>query len=246
MTPSSRWVLVTGGSRGIGRAIVEKLAGQYPVIFTWHSDATAAADVELACASLPGGARGFQCDGSDLPAVTSLASALVEQYGAPWAVIHNAGITLDALHVNQEPTRWQQVMETNLNAVFYWNRCVIPGMCVQGEGSIVLMSSVSGIKGNIGQTAYAASKAALLGMGRSLAQEVGRFGIRVNSLVPGLIQSDMLAAIPEAKRKAMTGQIPLRRAGCPEDVANAAAFLISDASAYMTGQSLVIDGGMTA
>lgn len=177
--------------------------------------------------------------------MTSLADSLVNRYGPPWAVIHNAGITLDALHVNQDPTRWQHVMDTNLNAVFYWNRCVIPGMCLQGEGSIVLMSSVSGIKGNIGQTAYAASKAALLGMSRSLAQELGRFGVRVNCLVPGLIESDMLAAIPEAKRKTMIGQIPLRRPGRPEEVAKVAAFLISEASGYITGQSLVIDGGMT-
>ena len=189
--------------------------------------------------------QGVQCDGGDRYAVTSLADSLVNRYGPPWAVIHNAGITLDALHVNQDPTRWQHVMDTNLNAVFYWNRCVIPGMCLQGEGSIVLMSSVSGIKGNIGQTAYAASKAALLGMSRSLAQELGRFGVRVNCLVPGLIESDMLAAIPEAKRKTMIGQIPLRRPGRPEEVAKAAAFLISEASAYITGQSLVIDGGMT-
>lgn len=246
MTSSGKWVLVTGGSRGIGRAIVEMLAKEYRVIFTWRQDGNAASAVETHCASMPGGARGYQCDGGDPDAVAALSRRLLDEYGSPWAIIHNAGITLDALHVNQQPDRWQRVMETNLSAIFYWNRYLVSEMMMQGEGAIVLMSSVSGIKGNIGQTAYAASKAALLGLGRSLAHELGRFGIRVNNLTPGLIDSEMLQEIPESKRKAMIQQIPLRRAGRAEEVANAAAFLIGDASGYITGQSLVIDGGMTA
>lgn len=245
MTQLKEWVLVTGGSRGIGRAIVEMLAKERRVIFTWCSDAPAAFDVEKHCASLPGGAQGFQCDGSDAEAVASLAKSLLEDYGPPWAVIHNAGITLDALHMNQDPARWQHIINTNLNSIFYWNRALLPKMVVRGEGAIVLMSSITGIKGVIGQTAYAASKAAMIGLGRSLAHELGRFGIRVNCLVPGLILSDMLKDIPEAKLKEMIKQIPLKRLGSPVDVANAAAFLISDAGAYINGQSLVIDGGMT-
>lgn len=243
---TDKWILITGGSRGIGRELVETLSADWNLVFTWKSNDAAGQALIDELSDRAHWVEGYRCDGASADDVQSLASRLLERHGAPFAIIHNAGITQDGLHVRHSPESWQQVMDSNLNAVFNWNRLLLPGMMIAGEGSIVMMSSVSGIKGNIGQTAYAASKAAMIGLGRSLALEVGRFGIRVNCLVPGIIDSDMTKAMPEDKLSAMKKLIPLRRIGTPREVAQAAAFLLSDASAYMTGQTLVLDGGLTA
>ncbi|MFI8417424.1 SDR family oxidoreductase [Serratia sp. NPDC078593] len=243
---NKQWVLVTGGSRGIGRALVEELAQCWNVVFTWRSGEQASAETIAACANLAGWVESYPCDGSDQAAVERLAPELLARHGAPVAVIHNAGVTLDGLHISQTGDYWRQVMDTNLNAVFYWNKQLLPAMMAQGEGSLLLMSSVSGIKGNIGQTAYGASKAAMIGLSRSLAQELGRFGLRVNCLLPGIIESDMTRAMPAEALKALRKQIPLRRVGQAQEVAKAAAFMIGENSRYMTGQTLVLDGGLTA
>lgn len=243
---SRQWVLVTGGSRGIGRALVEELAKQWNVVLTCRSAQSPSAGVIEACVGLPGWVESCICDGSDEQAVDLVAPELLARLGAPFAVIHNAGITQDGLHIQQTSERWRQVIDTNLNAIFYWNRHLLPAMMGQGEGAMVLMSSVTGIKGNIGQTAYAASKAAMIGLGKSLALEVARFNIRVNCLLPGIIDSEMTAAIPPEALKALRKQIPLRRLGKASEVARATVFLIGDDSRYMTGQSLILDGGLTA
>lgn len=243
---SDKWILVTGGSRGIGRALVEELAREYNVVFTCRTLGEASQAVEEACAPLAGWVTAYACDGGAAAQVDELAPRLLEQYGAPFAVIHNAGITQDGLHIHHTPESWQQVLNANLNAVFYWNRHLLPAMILNGEGALVLMSSVTGIKGNAGQTAYGASKAALIGLCRSLAPELGRFGIRANCLVPGLIAGEMTDAMPPARLEAMRKQVPLRRLGSAHEVARAAAFLIGDDSRYMTGQTLVLDGGLTA
>ncbi|WP_429616746.1 SDR family NAD(P)-dependent oxidoreductase [Serratia sp. 2723] len=242
---TKQWVLVTGGSRGIGRALVEELARQWNVVFTYRNGQSASAAVIEACTGLPGWVESCVCDGSDEQAVDLVAPQLLARLGAPFAVIHNAGITQDDLHIQQTGERWRQVLDTNLNAIFYWNRHLLPAMMAQGEGAIVLMSSVTGIKGNTGQTAYGASKAAMIGLGKSLALEVARFGIRVNSLLPGFIESEMTQAIPPEALKALRKQIPLRRLGKASEVARTTAFLIGDDSRYMTGQILVLDGGLT-
>ena len=243
---SRKWVLVTGGSRGIGRALVQTLAREWNVVFTCrHITDESLATIE-ACASLPGWVEACACDGSDAQRIDELAPQLLEKHGAPRAVIHNAGIALDGLHIHQTTADWQQTMDSNLSAVFYWNRRLLPAMVLAGDGALVLMSSVTAIKGNPGQTAYAATKAALTGICRSLAPELGRFGLRVNCLAPGLIASDMTDAMPQPRLETLRKQIPLRRLGTPEEVARAAAFLIGDDSRYMTGQTLVIDGGLTA
>jgi 3-oxoacyl-[acyl-carrier protein] reductase len=242
---TKQWVLVTGGSRGIGRALVEELAKQWNVVFTCRNSQAQSAEVIEACAGLPGWVESCVCDGGDEEAVSRVAPDLLARFGAPFAVIHNAGITLDGLHIQQNGDNWRQVIDTNLNAIFYWNRHLLPAMMAEGEGAMVLMSSVSGIKGNIGQTAYAATKAAMIGMGRSLALEVARFGIRVNCLLPGIIESDMTDAIPAEALKALRKQIPLRRLGKANEVARAAVFMIGDDSRYMTGQTLILDGGLT-
>lgn len=225
--------------------MVEELAREWNVVLTCRSE-SAAAEVMTACADLPGQVECCVCDGSDEQAVDQVAPELLARLGAPFAVVHNAGITQDGLHIQQTGERWRQVLDTNLNAVFYWNRHLLPAMMAQGEGAMVLMSSVTGIKGNIGQTAYGASKAALIGMGRSLALEVGRFGLRVNCLLPGIIESEMTAAVPSEALRTLRKQVPLRRLGTAQEVARVTAFLIGDDSRYMTGQTLVLDGGLTA
>jgi 3-oxoacyl-[acyl-carrier protein] reductase len=241
-----KWILVTGGSGVIGRATVLELAKEWNVVFTWHSGEEQSQSLLTLCESLPGRVEGIRCDGRDEAMVNDRAAKLIERLGAPYGIIHNAGITLDALHLLQTSDNWRQVMDTNLNAVFHWNKPLLPAMIAQREGAIVMMSSVSGIKGNVGQTAYAASKAAMIGLSRSLAVEVGRFGIRVNSLLPGFIDSEMLQSLTKEKMAAIRSLIPMKRLGQPEEIASAVAWLVGDGSRYMTGQTLVIDGGITA
>ena len=238
------WVLVTGGSRGIGAALVTRLSRRMNVAFTWRQSEQESRALEQAGGA--GWVKGFQCDGRDEQQVTGTAQALLAQYGTPAACIHNAGICQDGLHIHHTTESWNLTMDTNLNAVLFWHRVLLPAMMAQGHGAVLLMSSVTGIHGNTGQTAYAASKAAMIGMGRSLAHELGRFGIRVNSLLPGLIETDMTAAMPAHKREALRKSIPLRQFGQPDDVAQAAEFLIGEAGRYITGQTLIIDGGLTA
>jgi len=242
-----KWMLITGGSRGIGQALVSHLLPEWNIVFTGRSEAGIAHALEKAeSLGLPTWVKGYRCDGSDEAGVEQLATSLLDEFGAPDAIIHNAGMTHDALHIHQSAQDWHSVLGNNLVAVVNWNRILLPAMMMQGGGAIVLMSSVTAIKGNCGQTAYAASKAAMIGLTRSLAQEVGRFGIRVNCLAPGLIEGEMVQAIPEARLKAMRQHIPLRRLGRTQDVARAVAFLAGKGSSYLTGQTLVLDGGLSA
>lgn len=242
----NQWVLVTGGSRGIGRATVLRLAKEWNVVFTWYQGESAAREVERACETLPGNVEGHQCDGRDEQALKYLTADLLVRHGAPHAVVHNAGITLDALHIHQSPDNWRKVMDTNLNAIFYWNHMLLEKMMIQGGGSVVMMSSVSGIKGNSGQSAYSASKAAMIGLARTLSVEMGRFGVRVNCLLPGYIDTEILADIPKDKLAALRKTIPMKRFGKVDEVANAVAWLVSEDSSYMTGQTLILDGGLSA
>lgn len=241
-----KWILVTGGSRGIGRATVMRLAKDWNVVFTWQNSEKESTELEQACAGLPGSVEGHQCDGRDEQAVSVLSAELLARLGAPHAVVHNAGITLDALHIHQTRENWHKVMDTNLNAIFYWNQQLLEPMMLQGGGSVVMMSSVTGIKGNSGQTAYAATKAAMIGVSRTLSIELGRFGVRVNCLLPGYIRTEILDAVPKDVLSGIRKTIPLKRFGQPEEVAGAVSWLVSDDSAYMTGQTLVLDGGLSA
>lgn len=244
---TQKWVLITGGSRGIGQTLVTELLPRWNVVFTGRS-AESLVGTQRRAENLQTDTwvQGYACDGKNEQQVAQLAQRLIDKFGAPSAVIHNAGVTRDALHIHQDAEIWRDVLETNLVAIINWNRVLLPAMMLQGQGAIVLMSSVSAIKGNRGQTAYAASKAAMMGLARSLACEVGRFGIRVNCLAPGLIDSGMTQAVPESKLKAMRQEIPLRRLGHPHEVAKAAEFLIGENSHYLTGQTLILDGGMSA
>lgn len=237
------WTLVTGGSRGIGRAIVERLGGKgCPVIFTYLQSQAAAGDLERRFAE--GLVRGWQCDGRDLIEVRKFSDAVIASYGAPRALINNAGITDDSLLLNMEPHQWHEVIRSNLDSAYNVTRTFLPAMTEREGGAIIQVSSVSGLRGNVGQANYSATKAALIGFSRSLALEVARFDIRVNVVAPGVIETELAADIPETDRRKLIRNIPLRRLGKPDDVAALVEYLISDDASYITGQIFVIDGGL--
>ncbi|WP_086868132.1 SDR family oxidoreductase [Kosakonia pseudosacchari] len=240
---SDSWILVTGGNRGIGSAIVNELRSDNNIIFTSRSTKSSLDENNQPRNTF---IEHVVCDNCDVVQVETVAKDLLNRYGPPKAIIHNAGVTQDELHIRQSIDQWRNVIDTNLNAIFYWNKYLLPEMMANGDGAILLVSSVTGIKGNIGQTAYGASKAAHFGLARSLALEVARFGIRVNCLVPGVIESDMTRNLSPDALKKLRSQIPLRRIGSVEEVAKVARFMISETCQYMTGQTIVLDGGMTA
>ncbi len=245
-TNKQKWVLVTGGTRGIGKDIVIHLAENYSVIFTYKNSIKEAQDVIEHCKKHNlSKVIAIQCDGCDESSVIKNSKQLIEQYGPPHALINNAGITRDSLLLKMESSAWHEVIDNNLNATFYWTKNLLPSMVENGEGAIIMMSSVSGIKGNIGQVNYSVTKAALLGFTKSLSLEIARFGIRVNAVLPGIIATDMFQAMPEKEQQKMLKSVPLKTAGNVNDVSQMVDFLISDKSAYITGQSFIVDGGMT-
>lgn len=240
------WVLVTGGTRGIGLALVRRLAARHDVVFTWRHSVDEAQRLVEECQSKEQAVRSVQCDGSQADAVHDVASRLISQHGAPLALINNAGVTRDGALINMDTSVWRDVIDQNLNASFYWTRALLPAMLEAGCGTVLMMSSVSGIKGNAGQTNYSATKAALIGLTRSLALEVARFGVRVNAIAPGVIDTDMTRRMPEKAFGALCKSIPMRRAGDAGDIAAMAEYLIGEQGRYITGQCFVVDGGMTA
>jgi 3-oxoacyl-[acyl-carrier protein] reductase len=240
------WVLVTGGTRGIGLALVRRLAAQYRVVFTWRHSAADAKRLVDECRAAGHDVESAQCDGSDAQAVHDLAQRLVAERGAPLALINNAGVTRDGALLGMQTSAWLDVIDQNLNASFYWTRALLPAMVEAAEGTVLMMSSVSGLRGNPGQTNYSATKAALIGLARSLALEVARFGIRINAIAPGVIDTDMTRGMPEKAYAALCRSIPLRRAGDVDDIAAMAEYLIGEHGRYITGQCFVVDGGMTA
>lgn len=242
-----RWVLVTGGSRGIGRGIVEAFAAAgYDTVFVYQRSDEAAQALEQMVETAGGKAHGFRCDCTDEAAVQSLAEGLLSRRGAPYAVINNAGIAQDVALMRMTGGQWRGVLETNLNSAFFVTRGFVGAMVEQGDGVILQMSSVTGIKGNAGQTNYGASKAGMIGMTKSLALELARFNVRVNAVVPGFIATEMVDQIPEAQQTSIKRGIPLRRFGTVKEVAALCLFLASADGAYMTGQTFVIDGGLAA
>ena len=238
--------LVTGGSRGIGLACARRLAaaGRRVVIAARN-----AARAEKAAAALPGsGHRGLACDVGDADAVRALFAELGGRHAPLTSVIHAAGVTSDQLLVRASDAALDDVVRTNLLGAMYVARAAVQPMLAQARkhdagASIVLVSSIVGLDGNKGQTAYAASKAGLVGLTRSLAKEYGARGIRVNCLAPGFIETDMTHEMGHEARQAICAQTPLGRLGSVDDVADAALFL--DAAPFVTGQVLRVDGGLT-
>lgn len=246
-TQTKPWVLVTGGSRGIGRGIVEALAARgYEVVFTYLNSDTAAAEVEAAVAAAGGKALGMRCDGTDEEQVQTMVRQLLAARGAPYGLILNAGITRDALILQMSVADWDRVIESNLRGVFLTMHAFLPAMIENRDGVVLQMSSVTGLKGNPGQSNYAATKAAMMGMTRTLALELGRFNIRVNAIAPGFIETEMLSDFPETRLSQIRKAVPLRRLGRIADVSGLVDFLLSPHGSYITGQTLVVDGGLSA
>jgi 3-oxoacyl-[acyl-carrier protein] reductase len=236
--------VVTGASRGIGRAIALELGRRGArVVGTATTESGAAAIGEaLAAASIQG--RGVVLDVSNGASVDQCFKDVEAREGTPTILVNNAGVTRDGLLLRMSAEDWQAVIETDLSSVYRTCKAVMRGMMKARRGRIVNIASVVGVMGNAGQANYAAAKAGMIGFTKSLAREVGSRGITVNVVAPGFIVTDMTDALGEAARQALLDQVPLGRLGSPEDVAHAVAFLASPQAAYVTGETLHVNGGM--
>jgi 3-oxoacyl-[acyl-carrier protein] reductase len=237
--------IITGASRGIGRGVALVFA-QYGanVAFTYSSSVDAANELEKELSSQGIKAKGFQSNAANFDESQQLAADVLDQFGSIDILINNAGITKDNLLMRMGEEDFDKVIEINLKSVFNMTKAVQKTMLKQRKGSIINMSSVVGVKGNAGQTNYAASKAGIIGFSKSVALELGSRNIRSNVIAPGFIETEMTAKLDEKKVAEWRSAIPLKRGGSPEDIANACVFLASDLSAYVTGQTLNVDGGM--
>jgi 3-oxoacyl-[acyl-carrier protein] reductase len=235
--------LVTGASRGIGRAIALRLAQDgYAVIGTATTDA-GAQTVSEALAGFSG-SRGIRLDVTDAAGIEAALQSLLAAQGGLHVLINNAGITRDTLSMRMKDDDWDAVQDTNLKAVFRLSRAVLRPMMKQRYGRIVNITSVVGAMGNAGQANYAAAKAGVAGLTRSLARELASRGITVNCVAPGFVATDMTGGLPEAQKAALLAQVPLGRLGTPEEIAHAVAFLASPLAGYVTGIELHVNGGM--
>ncbi|MCQ2008923.1 MAG: 3-oxoacyl-[acyl-carrier-protein] reductase [Sporolactobacillus sp.] len=238
--------LVTGASRGIGRAIAIKLARLgASVIVNYSGNKTRAEDTVAEIESAGGKALIWQCDVSDETAVQAMIKKSIEQFGHIDIVVNNAGITRDGLLMRMKEEDWDAVLNTNLKGVFLVTKAALRPMMRQKAGRIINVASVVGLLGNSGQANYVAAKAGVIGLTKATAREVASRGITVNAVAPGFIITDMTDQLSEEIKDKMKQDIPLGQLGAPDDVANAVAFLASDDSKYMTGQTLSIDGGMS-
>ena len=235
--------LVTGASRGIGRAIAMALAGQGMKVVGTATTQAGAASISEALAPFAG-SRGLCLNVNDVAGVDAAIDSIVKELGGLHVVVNNAGITRDTLSMRMKDDDWDAVLDTNLKAVFRVSRAAIRPMMKQRYGRIVNITSVVGASGNAGQANYAAAKAGVAGMTRSLARELGSRGITVNCVAPGFIETDMTKALSEAQTAALMAQIPLGRLGHAADIAHAVAFLASPNAGYITGTELHVNGGM--
>jgi len=233
--------LVTGSTRGIGRAIATTLAGCGARVAVVGRDAGKAEEVAVA---VGGEARGFACDVADTASVAKLIGDVETAFGAVDILVNNAGLTRDNLLMRIKDDDWDAVLDANLRGAFAAIRAASRGMMKRRWGRIINISSVVGIMGNKGQANYAASKAGLIGLTKSVAQELASRNILANAIAPGFIETDMTAAMTPEARQGMSAMIPLERLGRPEDIAAAVAFLASEHAAYITGQVIIVDGGL--
>lgn len=242
---TGKTALVTGAARGIGKAIALKFASEGAnVAFTDLVIDENGKATEDEIAALGVKAKGYASNAADFAQTEQVVNQVKEDFGSIDILVNNAGITKDGLMMRMTEAQWDAVINVNLKSAFNFIHACTPIMMRQRSGSIINMSSVVGVHGNAGQCNYAASKAGLIALAKSIGQEIGSRGIRANAIAPGFIDTAMTQALPEDIRKAWIQNIPLRRAGTVEDIANVATFLASDLSSYVTGQVIQVDGGM--
>ncbi len=237
--------MVTGASKGIGNAVARKFAEEGAnVAFTYLSSVEKGEALEKELTSMGVQAKGYRSDASDFSAAEELINAVVTDFGKLDVLVNNAGITKDNLLMRMSEEMWDTVLNINLKSCFNTVKAATRTFMKQKSGSIINMTSVVGIKGNAGQSNYAASKAGIIGFTKSVALELGSRGIRCNAIAPGFIETEMTAALDEKMVQSWRDAIPLKRGGTPDDVAECTVFLASDKSTYITGQVIQVDGGM--
>jgi 3-oxoacyl-[acyl-carrier protein] reductase len=236
--------LVTGASRGIGRSIAMALAEQGAAVAGTATTAAGARSIEEALTQAGYRGIGVVLDVSDQASVEAAIGEITERLGAPGILVNNAGITRDNLLMRMKDEEWDAVIETNLSSLYRVTKACLRAMTKARKGRIINIASVVGSMGNAGQTNYAAAKAGMMGFTKALAREVGSRAITVNCVAPGFIDTDMTRDLPDAQRQALIGGIPLGRLGQPEEIASAVVFLASPAAAYITGETLHVNGGM--
>ncbi|MBM3448412.1 MAG: 3-oxoacyl-[acyl-carrier-protein] reductase [Bacteroidetes bacterium] len=237
--------LITGASRGIGKGIAEVFASHgASIAFTYASSDEKARAFEAELAAIGVKAKGYKSDAADFSAAETLVNDIVTEFGTVDVLVNNAGITRDTLLMRMSEDQWDEVIRVNLKSAFNLTKAVIRPMLKAKSGSIINMSSVVGVSGNAGQANYAASKAGMIGFTKSVAQELGSRNIRCNAIAPGFIETEMTEKLDQKVVEEWRATIPLKRGGTPTDVANTTLFLASDLSAYVTGQTIHVCGGM--
>jgi 3-oxoacyl-[acyl-carrier protein] reductase len=236
--------LVTGASRGIGRAIAEALGSEQATVIGTATSQGGADSITAALAEAGIKGTGMVLDVASPESISDCIKQVTDKYGSPDILVNNAGITRDTLLMMMKDEQWNDILDTNLSSVFRMSKAVIRPMMKKRSGRIINISSVVGATGNAGQTNYAASKAGLVGFGKSLAREIGSRNITVNTVAPGFIDTDMTRELPEEQRQALASQIPLGRLGSADEVAATVVFLASTAAAYITGETIHVNGGM--
>jgi 3-oxoacyl-[acyl-carrier protein] reductase len=236
--------LVTGASRGIGQTIALALGKQGATVVGTATSEKGAESISAYLAENGISGQGMALDVTNADSVAQVVASMTEAFDAPSILVNNAGITRDNLLMRMKDEEWDDIISTNLTSVYRMSKACLRAMTKARKGRIISISSVVGASGNAGQTNYSAAKAGLIGFTKSLAREVGARGITVNAVAPGFIDTDMTRALPEAQREALLGSIPLNRLGQPEEIAAAVAFLASPGAAYITGETLHVNGGM--
>ncbi len=244
MNLTEQQAIVTGASRGIGKAIALELASLGVNVVGTATSQKGADAIKQDFADKGFKGHGLVLNVSEQSSIEEFAKALEENDINPQILVNNAGITRDNLMLRMKDDEWTDVINTNLNSVYHLTKTVLRGMMKQRYGRIINITSVVGLSGNAGQSNYAATKAGMIGFTKSLAREVGSRGITVNSVAPGFIQTDMTDVLTEEQKSTMLEQIPLARLGQPEEIAKAVTFLVSDAGAYITGETINVNGGM--
>ncbi len=244
MRLAGKVAIITGGSRGIGYSIAQRFAREGARVVVADIDHAGACEAASELEKQGLAACAIACDVSDLENAERLASEAIERYDRIDILVNNAGITRDRLLIRMNEDDWDIVMRVNLKGVFNCTKAVARSMIRQRSGRIINIASVVGITGNAGQANYSASKAGVIGFTKTIAREFGSRGVTANAIAPGFIETKMTEDLPESAREAFLSKIPLSRPGVPDDVANAALFLASDESSYITGQVICVDGGM--